>query len=486
MKTNVLFILTDQWPAWAFGFNQAPVHTPAIDTLAARGTVFSNAFTSCPLCTPARAALLTSRWAHETGMLDNYGLGYSRQLSLGANEFTWLDQARESGFFTGYFGKWHLGPDGPILRGVNRHDPHFDKNFTVYDPQTNNFNYASVKAGYAAALKNTGNRDSILKRGCPPFYGELKAPKKQCEPFVIAARGMDFIAEHARMNTDAPFFLTLSFPGPHFPHYLPAEYAALADALNPILPPSLHDTFEGKPDFHAGAWWPSMETATFSDQEWKKIIAYSQAHITMTDEAIGRVLYALSRHPAGNNTIIIFTSDHGDMQGAHGRFDKGPYFYEEVWRVPLIICRPDSQSAGQRVFVSMLDIGETLFRLAGGKTSTRRSGRDLNGLCGSSWVPGFPDIAYGAYDLYNGMSFYLRAVRDRRYKYVHNPQAMDELYDLQEDPFEMRNLAGQAQVQPVQNRLSGLLTEWMKKTGDNAPAPDCAAGHVPVIKKQGP
>ncbi|TFG67280.1 MAG: hypothetical protein E4H27_09200, partial [Anaerolineales bacterium] len=106
---NILFILTDQWPAWAFSFMGADIPTPNIDRLAAQGTVFANAFTTCPLCTPARGALLTSRWPHQTGIYDNYNVGHSQQSTLSMDEDTWIDTAVRRGFHTGYFGKWHLG-----------------------------------------------------------------------------------------------------------------------------------------------------------------------------------------------------------------------------------------------------------------------------------------------------------------------------------------------------------------------------------------
>ena len=95
----------------------------------------------------------------------------------------------------------------------------------------------------------------------------------------------------------------------------------------------------------------------------ENVIAYSHAHITMVDEAIGRILDALDRLDLADSTTVVFTSDHGDMEGAHNRFDKGAYFYEEVWRIPLIIRTPDAPPATQDAYVSLLDIGETLFSL---------------------------------------------------------------------------------------------------------------------------
>ena len=110
---NVLFILTDQWPASAFSFCGAEIPTPNIDRLAAEGTVFSNAFTTCPLCTPARGTLLTGRWPHDTSITDNYAVGYSQQPSPPLTERTWIDEAARLGYHVGYFRQVASGADQP-------------------------------------------------------------------------------------------------------------------------------------------------------------------------------------------------------------------------------------------------------------------------------------------------------------------------------------------------------------------------------------
>ncbi len=121
-QNNILFILVDQWPAGAFSHRGADFATPNLARLAAQGTVFTNAFTSCPLCTPARGALLTARRPHRTGVFDNHAIGYSLQNSLALDHATWIDHAVGQGFHVGYFGKWHLGPVNPAARGAHRFD----------------------------------------------------------------------------------------------------------------------------------------------------------------------------------------------------------------------------------------------------------------------------------------------------------------------------------------------------------------------------
>jgi len=470
---NVLFILTDQWPSWAFSFMGADIPTPNIDRLAAQSTVFANAFTSCPLCTPARGALLTSRWPHQTGVYDNFAVGHSQQTTMSMDEHTWIEEAVQRGYHVGYFGKWHLGPNDPEARGAHRYDP---RRPAEPGKKKQPYSYERMKAHYDVL------EQSRLVRGRAPFWGDVELAKDEINPFPIMANGVRFLEEWAAAGQEKPFFLTVSSAPPHFPHYLPEEYARIADRLRDTveLPVSLRDDCAGRPWFHATPWWPCMDTSVLDEEEWRTVIAYSHAHIMMVDDAIGRVLDALDRLHLSDSTTVVFTADHGDMEGAHNRFDKGPYFYEEVWRIPLIVCKPGALPSTQSAFVSILDIGETLFSLVGsGDDDTRlRCGRDLLPITGCSDTPTeWPNVAYGVYDLYNGINFTVRAICDERWKYVWNPQANDELYDLVSDPHELTNLIGVAPTMRLdlvaaeaKSRLREQLLAWLRGIGDDLPS----------------
>ncbi|MBV7334120.1 sulfatase-like hydrolase/transferase [Chloroflexi bacterium TSY] len=190
------------------------------------------------------------------------------------------------------------------------------------------------------------------------------------------------------------------------------------------------------------------------------------------DETIGRVLDALDWLGLSDSTAVVFTSDHGDIEGAHNRFDKGAYFYEEVWRIPLIIRTPNASPATQDAFVSLIDVGETLFCLINAEAVAEqpRAGRNLMPLAGATTRPaGWPQTAYGVYNRYNGMSFAVRAIRNERYKYVWNPQDIDELYDLEIDPYEMRNLQGQIKFNAIEAELRRQLMAWLATISDSLP-----------------
>jgi arylsulfatase A-like enzyme len=464
---NVLFILTDQWPEWAFHFRGADIPTPNIDRLASEGTVFTNAFTSCPLCTPARGTLLTARWPHQNGVYDNQSVGYSLQESMSLDQKTWIDEAVRLGYHVGYYGKWHLGHINPEKRSAHGFNANLEMRSKPYAPQTNDH-------AYQKTVDNYNRQTGSLIRGRAPFWGDSPQTKEKIQPFPTMKSGVNFLEEWEAGDQNKPFFLTVSSAPPHFPHHLSEEYVKLAEELRTrvALPENLKDNCDGRPWFHSTPWWGCMDTSPLDDEEWKTVIAYSHAHITMVDEAIGRVLDALDRLHLTDSTTVVFAADHGDMEGAHNRFDKGAYFYDEVWRIPLIIREPDTSSATQDAYVSLLDIGETLFGLINAEASgdQPREGRDLLPLVGTSERPAnWEQTAYGVYYRYNGYSFEVRAIRNERYKYVWNPQDINELYDLKADSHEMTNLANQPATSTIEQDLHDQLIEWLNKIGDDLP-----------------
>ena len=396
-------------------------------------------------------------------------MGYSQQVSPPLTERTWIDEAARRGYHVGYFGKWHLGPINPEARGAHRFDPDAEAQRQPYDPETNNFSYQFAKDNYDRQTRG-------LIRGRAPFWGDTAQPLEECPPFPVMENGVRFLEEWAAGDRSKPFFLTVSSAEPHFPHHLPEPYAGIAQALEAKveLPVNLSDNCAGRPWFHAAAWWPCMDTSPLDEDEWRTVVAYSHAHIMMVDEAIGRVLDALERLGLQESTTVVFVADHGDMEGAHNRFDKGAYFYEEVWRIPLIIRAP-RQDAGYPGCLCLADRrGRERFSVSS-TPRQRQSGRARGGTCcrlvGTGRRPAdWPQTAYGVYNLYNGMNFAARAIRDERYKYVWNPQAIDELYDLEADPHEMENLAEEPGQGAIQAGLRDQLMDWLAEIGDDLPS----------------
>ncbi|RME63930.1 MAG: DUF4976 domain-containing protein [Caldilineae bacterium] len=466
---NVLFLLTDQWRQDALGFLGHPLaYTPNLDRLAAGAVFFRNAFTAVPLCSPARGCLLSGRWPHQNGVQDNVGVGASQQEGLSAQVRTWLEAACDQGYQVGYFGKWHLGQPDPAQRGA-RFSSETDHHLTP--PRGPEAARATADGRLRPPFQHDWETDLAHRRPdyFPPFYAVAPGSMEDTDTGKTAAAAIHFLQE----TSARPWFLTVSFRGPHFPHAVPEPYAHLVDPSRVILPDTLQDDFHNKPWFQNRVWWPCHDTSHLDEEDWRKTAAAYYGMIAMLDAAIGRVLTAAARASGGRPTVILFASDHGEMLGAHGRFDKGPYFYDEVMRIPLLIRLPEAgplpAEANEKPhirdeFVSILDLGATLFHLAGERPSL--PGRDLVSLLQGDSTQAWPQEAFGWYTYYNGHSFAMRCIRTPDYKYVFNPQSVDELYDLRTDPGEMNNLALLPAHASTVAALRGRLFAWMEQEHD--------------------
>ena len=456
MKENVLFIFTDQWKADCLGFRgHEIVKTPNLDRLSQISTFYKNSYSVCPLCTPARGSIRTGLYPHQSGIIDNCDVGGSRQEYLPNSAVTWLDAMRDSGRKTGYFGKWHLGLD---WQSTDK-EVEFDLCRVEGDRERHKTRIPEPPVTERGQLKGLEDIKKAKKSEdmYPPFYGKLDSIEKRFE-YRVTQKTLDFLER----NQGKPWCLTASLVGPHFPNCNPEPFYSMYDDVDIPLPENMGDRFENKPWFQNRTWWPTVAANHFDKKEWQKTIRAYYGSITMMDHFIGQILDKAKECSGGRKTRVIFTADHGEMAGAHGRFDKGAYFYEEVIKTPLLMCEDlnGSQPAAESgLFCNTLDIAQTFFRIAG---SGCENGQDLRTLAEA----GRSQEVYSNYYKYNGHSFEIRTIRTERYKYSFVPQDIDELYDLENDPYEMNNLSDDCYHQEIKNRLKQKVLAHMKETGD--------------------
>ncbi len=457
---NVLFIFTDQWQAQAMGYRNHPiVQTPNLDALAEKSLDFTNSYTVCPLCTPARGALFTGLYPHQSGIIDNCDVGATSQDYLPNESYTWLDAMAESGRKVGYFGKWHLGHDWY----PSRTEMEFDIMRKEGDVDTHYTRIPEAKVTGKGQLKD----DNLLKsvkhseHSFPPFYGRLDSIEERYE-HRVTQRSLKFLEEHQ----ESPWCLTLSLVGPHFPNVNPEPYYSMYDKHEILLQESIHDRFLNKPWFQNRRWWPSVMADEFDQDEWEKTTRAYYGSITMMDNFIGQILEKAKLCSGGRNTQVIFTADHGEMMGAHSRFDKAAYFYDEVFRTPLLYCPnlAESKDCGkEEAFCNTLDLAATFFALAG-KNSP--NGRDLTKKELKVLENPSNNQVYSNYYKYNGHSFEIRTLRDARYQYSFIPQDIDELYDMEQDPHQLVNLSDHKDYVAIRNAMRVKVFAHMKETDD--------------------
>ena len=460
-RRNIVLIYMEQFQHDVASFAGGPAKAPNLEKLAGEAVNFRTACTTTALCTPARAAMFTGRLGHRTACDDNSYVWHSAVTGLDLKQTTLIDWARKKDYFMGYFGKWHLGVDGPIRRGVERHPPAgFDR--PPNPGKTPKPDFSLTKPYY--------EKGRVFAEK-PGFYTTAPGTYETSPTHGVARAGVGFLKE--AKTTERPFFLMLSFNAVHPPYDVPKPYSDMYDWRSVALPGNVHDSFENKPAYQNDVMWPFHDTGHMSDDDWRRSIAYYQGFVTMLDHALGEVFDALRANGLAENTLVAVLADHGDMNGAHNRFDKGPYSYDEVMRIPLVIRWPGMRQREITRHVHSMDLNQTVVEWAGLEPDAPNvDSRSLAPLIehgDSGWNT--PDEALYRYEWYNGLWFGVRAIRTPEFKYCFNPGGIDELYDLRKDPAESTNLIDSPANASVQRRLEDRLLFHLERTNDALVAP---------------
>ncbi|WP_190813958.1 sulfatase family protein [Saccharopolyspora pogona] len=418
---NVLIILTDEWRAQSVGYAGDPnARTPRIDALAAESVNFENAISGAPVCCPARASLLTGQYPLEHGV-------YINDVELKPKGPTLGEVYREAGYRTGYIGKWHLhgSPDGRYGR---RKDP---------VPREKQFGFDYWKAAECTHDYNES------------FYFEgANTERKYWEGYDADAQTTDACAFVENNEDQRPYLLVVSYGPPHFPLHTAPEcfrehYADTPIELRGNVPPEL------------------------ADASTQALRGY-YAHIAALDDCVGRLLDAVQRSGSAEDTIVIFTSDHGDMMGSQGiRHDVKVCPWDESVRVPLLVRHPARFGTAGRtnpVPVNTPDLMPTLLALSGLPVPGKVQGRDVFGANPpESAFIGIPVPILWARTY--GISEY-RGVRTDRHTYIRTLQGPWLLYDNIEDPLQLHNLCAEPESAALRVELEGELDRWLSELGD--------------------
>ena len=443
---NLLFLITDQQQAGTVAPG-ALCQMPHLAQLAAAGTRFSRCYTPNPICSPARASLMTGLLPHSHGMVDCTHTVEPYRAKFKAGLPFWPRLLPENGYHTGYFGKWH----------IERSNRLENFGFDMYDVESYHQKLGLVELETtmqpACRVSHKGYKDFLL-------YGVTDAPEETTSEYQLYSRGIEFLAEAAR-HPDRPWGLFLSSEAPHDPYVVPRTYYERYNPADISRPPSFDDDLANRPGIYRRTrqvWrqleWPHFAQAT----------ACYYALCSLIDAQIGRIITTLQNLRQMENTIIVFTSDHGDYMGAHRLLLKGIPPFEEIYRVPLIMAGPGIP-AGRQIepIVSLLDLAPTLVSLTTGGNFPGH-GRSLLPLLESEPVAWQSE----AFAECHGQRFFYtqRILWKDNYKYVFNGFDEDELYDLATDPYEMRNLAQNAAHRLVLDLMAARMWAIIRQTDD--------------------
>lgn len=421
MKPNLLFINLDQQRYDCLGFNGSTlVKTPNLDRLAAAGMRFSGAYTPIPLCCPARQTLLCGLMPDLHGGLWNYDI-CSPVAGLSPQAVTWPRLLSEAGYDCVYLGKWHVHPDHDATR----------YGYRVYENGLPLFNPDKLVQRHRV-------KSPVGSFGVGEFED---VPVAEAHTHRLAAQASEWLNKLTAGGE--PWHLRVDFHEPHLPCYCAREFADLYDPAGIPPWPNFEEKFSGKPFIQR----QQIENWGLKDWTWHEWSIYLAAYfgvVSQVDDAIGLILRALRDSGQEQNTLVVFTADHGDAAGSHRMMDKHYVMYEEEVRVPMVMCWPGVIPAGQCSddwIVHYLDLPPTLLEAAGLPVDQSFQGRSFFPVMRGEQHPMPRNEVFSSY---NGQQFGLytqRMIRDHSAKYVWNATDVDEFYDMRTDPHEMNNLA---------------------------------------------
>lgn len=424
-SSNVLFVLADQLGArWLPVHHQQVVSTPVLERFASGSTVFERAITTAPVCTPYRGCLLSGLFPSQTGVLENGQAFPAGVASL-------ADQLNECGYATHYIGKWHLS-------GA---------------PQENRWVPPEKRAGFQSFIgwesHHVDHYAGLIWQDDPG--SAIAMPGHETDALTDLAIGR--LQDCAR--SPEPFCLMVSYQAPHPPCTPPEEFLQIYDGLD----------LATEPIADRAAWF--KHEAWQADYDINRFRQLYFAEISQLDAAFGRILEEMERLGLYDNTLIVFTSDHGEMAGAHGIFGKG-VMYEESLHVPLIINAPGQAEGTRRSMpVSTVDIMPTLLDYAGAQVESGFEGRSLRAALESQSVAQ-DRVVISEYHNFCASTERWKLVTDRR------RLVADRLHDIVEDPFEQVNRLGEPACAEIQLELSQALARWHERVVAQSPVSEAS------------
>ncbi len=468
-KPNILLITSDQQHFNTLGAFNPEIYTPHLDRLIREGTSFQRAYCPNPTCTPTRASIITGMYPSQHG-------AWSLGTKLPEGTPTLGDALMDAGYRTALIGKAHFQPlrSSEAYRSIESypilHDFEFWKAFNQSHTPWYGFEHCELARNHTDEA-HVGQHYALWleEKGCRHWRdyfrkptGRLEHEKERAWAIPESLHYNNWIFERTSRlmedytNDREPFFLWASFFDPHPDYVVPEPYYSMYDPKALTLkklfdgehaqnPPHFAKTQEANADFTAyqesGYYTHGMHEHLQSEEKLRKQLAIYYGMVTMMDKYIGKILDKLEALGIADETIVVFTSDHGHFIGQHGLSAKGPFMYEDMIKVPLIVRYPNIVPADKtsRALQSLVDLAPTFLSFAGEYIPRRMTGIDQSGV----WL-GQNDAARThilCEDHHEPTTIHLKTYVDAQYKLtVYYNHMYGELFDLEQDPDELNNL----------------------------------------------
>ncbi len=483
-RPNVLFLMCDQLAAGVLGCYGGPVPTPNIDRIAAEGVRFDDATCPTPFCSPTRASIVTGTYPHAHGVVANckhIPVAWPQQTGLTEEDVTTERILHRAGYATHHYGKWHLLGQTPSCY-PDMFAPGFEYTREMasrFDQVRSGdradwmrwYNWAlpvEVAPEFQQAVDRLGDRwNGKWHAEFITRMGRLTLPLEQDYEVRVA----DLAVERIRALGGEPFMLTCSFNAPHDPNVVPSPYYEAFAPADLELPANRGVR---EPRFERN--WARQVVADLGEPGLREFLRVYYGMVRLIDVQVGRILAALDRAGRTDETVIVFTADHGDMAGGHGMVWKSTNaFYDEIARVPLLIHYPARfRPQTSRLAADLVDLMPTLLSLTGQPVPEQAQGQNLVPYLTGEREPsaarpfsfservgrnrqGLRRVAPGT-----SGSF---MIRGQGWKYIRYPQGDQYLYHLAADPGETRNLAADPKHASTRKELAAELEAWLARTG---------------------
>lgn len=419
-RPNILFVFPDQLGArWLPTYGNPIVQTPHLESFAQQSTVFDRAITSSPVCTPYRSCLFTGLYPSQTDVLDN-------GQALPSDVVTFADHLNQAGYDTHYVGKWHLSGDPQQNRWIPPEQRGGFQHFIGWE---------SHHVDHTAGLIWEDNPDEVIHMTGHETDGLTDIAIKQ---LGVASQ------------SDNPFCMVVSYQAPHPPCSPPQDFLSLYTDADVLSEPNTDkDAYYNRPE-----WKADYDVETF------RRLYFGE--ISQVDEAFGRLLATLDDLNLRENTLVIFTSDHGEMAGAQGIFGKG-VMYEEALHIPLFVRHPQQTERHHTHFVaSTVDFLPTILDYAGCDLPDTTEGVSLRAVIENTETQ-TDHVTFSEYHNF--------CVTTTQWKLFTEGRTLESaaLYHIKEDPYEQHNRLNDPDCQEIQQHLILKLTEWYneKIVGEN-------------------
>jgi arylsulfatase A-like enzyme len=453
-RPNVLVVMSDQQQASTVDPNR-PCDTPHVGRLAAQGARFTRCYSPSPVCSPARASFMTGLLPHQHGMVDVEHAVPAYRADLVDGVLMWSQRLQAANYRLGYYGKWHVERSEDLGRfGFARSAAYQAGPGPDYFAHRKRLGLADlpVPAEPSRIVSHPGYRDLLL-------YGVTDEPVESTLEHYTTTKALEFL-DDACAGTE-PWALMVSTKAPHEPYVVPRPHFDRYDLARIELPASFDDDLADRPAIYR------RQQSVWSDlsaDDFRTATACYYAACSLVDDQVGRLVGRIEAAGQLDNTIVVYTSDHGDLMGAHRLLLKGVPAFEEVYRVPLVVSWPAGIAGGQVIddLVQSHDVAETLALLGG----TGLGGHAVD-LLPRLTDAGGPPRSTAIAELHGQrFSYTQRVVWEGGFKLVFNAFDFDELYDLVADPTEQVNRAGDPAYAHIRRQLTERLWEIAHDTDD--------------------